>query len=165
MQGRDLTGLLAGRDTSVREYLFTENLWSTPFGNPRCESIQDREWKYIRYYRNETLSAAEMIQAARQLGINPNQLLYGVNDRDIALYRHYIEAPLRGEKPVYEELYHLTSDPQEANNRITDAPEGLLDHLREQCNLALRTARGDETPKVLRYTAESRLEAAQKVKK
>lgn len=158
MQGKDLNGILTGGETAVREYLFTENLWSTPFGNPRCESIQDREWKYIRYYRNETISASELMQTARQLSINPNQLLYGVSDRDIARYRNYVEAPLRGEQPVYEELYHLPSDPGEATNRIGNAPKSLLDRLRTACDRALRDARGEGPPKVLRYTEESKLE-------
>ena len=100
----------------MRDYLFTENLWSTQFGNPRCESVQDKEWKYIRYYKNENLRASEKIAAAQLLGIPQNEMLYSVYNPDIALYRSFAEAPLQGEQPVYEELYHLKTDPNEMTN-------------------------------------------------
>lgn len=37
MQGKDLSQILQGKKKAVREFLFTENLWSTKFGNPRCD--------------------------------------------------------------------------------------------------------------------------------
>lgn len=165
MQGKDLSGILRGKEKSVREFLFTENLWSTKFGNPRCESIQNQEWKYIRYYKNENPSALNIIQAARDLKLPLNKLLYQVNDQDIALYRSFIEAPLRGEKAVYEELFNLKQDPQETTNLIQRAPPKVLCEMREVIDQALISARGTEAPKVLRYTQESKLEAQLKAKK
>lgn len=38
----------------------------------------------------------------------------------IALYRDFIELPLEGEPPVYEELFHLSIDPNESLNLIND---------------------------------------------
>lgn len=165
MQGKDLSGILRGKEKSVREFLFTENLWSTKFGNPRCESIQNQEWKYIRYYKNENPSALNIIQAARDLKLPLNKLLYQVNDQDIALYRSFVEAPLRGEKAVYEELFNLKQDPQETTNLIQQAPPKVLREMREAIDQALISARGTEAPKVLRYTQESKLEAQLKAKK
>jgi len=83
-QGKDLYPLLTGEKQKVRDYLFTENLWSTQFGNPRCESVQDKEWKYIRYYENKNFSANKKIETARQMGINMTSMLYKVHDPDIA---------------------------------------------------------------------------------
>ncbi|TWT67585.1 sulfatase-like hydrolase/transferase [Allorhodopirellula solitaria] len=40
-QGKTLRGLIEGSDQPIHDYIFTENLWSTHFGNPRIESVQD----------------------------------------------------------------------------------------------------------------------------
>lgn len=155
-QGKSLAGFITGDDEPVREYLFTENLWSTHFGNPRCEAVQDREWKYIRYYANHNESARQKIEAARQLGVPINQMLYNVHDPDMAVYRRYIEAPLQGEQPVYEELYNLQHDPDETTNLI-DQPEHTpqLERLRKAWHEMISEARGAEPPQVVRYTADS----------
>jgi len=94
-QGKDLYEILNGETTSVREYLFTENLWSTHFGSPRCESVQDEEWKYIRYYKNENFSARKKMETAAEMGISTSSMLYKIHDPDIAVYRNYIKGPLR----------------------------------------------------------------------
>ncbi|TXF90219.1 sulfatase-like hydrolase/transferase [Neolewinella aurantiaca] len=155
-QGEDLGPLLAGKQEAVREYLFTENLWSTKFGNPRCEAVQNKEWKYIRYYRNSTFPASKLISTAKELGINPNLMLYPVHDPGIAVYRDYVESPLRGEQPVYEELYHLAEDPGEIHNLI-DAPEhaNVLQTLRAAWKREITRARGEGLPLILRYTADN----------
>lgn len=155
-QGKDLNKLIAGKEKEVREYLFTENLWSTKFGNPRCEAVQDKEWKYIRYYRNTTFPASKLIATAKELGFNPNNILYPVHDPEIAVYRDYVESPLRGEAPVYEELYHLAKDPGEVHNLI-DAPEyaDVLKSLRTAWKQEITRARGEGRPLILRYTADN----------
>ena len=161
-QGKDLSTLLDGRSTQVRDYIFTENLWSTHFGNPRCEAIQDKEWKYIRYYRNDNLSATKKIELAKQLGIKVGQMLYGVHDADIARYRHYIESPLEGEVAVYEELFHLKNDPKEVYNLAQNVKhKKQLERLRAAWKVALVEARGKGAPNVLRYTLDSQMEGKQ----
>ncbi|EMI15255.1 hypothetical protein RMSM_07811 [Rhodopirellula maiorica SM1] len=55
-QGKSLRGLVTGSDEPVRDYVFTENLWSTHFGNPRIEAVQDKRWKYIRYYAEASIA-------------------------------------------------------------------------------------------------------------
>ncbi|MEL7529998.1 MAG: sulfatase-like hydrolase/transferase [Bacteroidota bacterium] len=159
-QGKDLSPLLAGEDIVLREYVFTENLWSTHFGNPRCEAVQDKRWKYIRYYRNNNLSVLHKIATAKALGINLNQMLYGVHDPEIALYRSFIEAPFNGEEIVYEELYDLQYDPMEAHNLVKDTTKyAKLAELRVVCQASVKAARGQGPPLVLRYTRDSQNEA------
>ena len=156
-QGKDISSFIYGVSVAVRDYIFTENLWSTSFGNPRCEAIQDKEWKYIRYYENNTFPAIKKIKTAKALGIKVNKMLYGVHDSDIAIYRAYIEAALDGEKPVYEELYHLKTDPLEANNLVQEKQyQEELNRLKAAWWLALKAARGEGVPNVVRYTTDSK---------
>lgn len=155
-QGKDISGLLNGQENGVRDYIFTENLWSTQFGNPRCEAVQNKEWKYIRYYKNETFSASKKIEAADFFGIKTNKILYAVHDLDMAIYRDFVEAPLRGEQPVYEELYNLQKDPYELHNLFSEkSNQSVLAEMRQVWQSEIKNARGTERPKVLRYTVES----------
>ena len=159
-QGKDLTALVQGRDEIVRNYIYTENLWSTQFGNPRCESVQNKEWKYIRYYKNNTFPALKKIEIANKMGIDPSKMLYAVHDPDIAVYRDYIESPLRGEKPVYEELFNLKTDPDETTNLISkEGYKKQLDTMRQAWSKEIKAARGEGNPKVYRYTVESQYES------
>lgn len=155
-QGKDLSPLMNGKAYEIHDFLFTENLWSTHFGNPRCESIQDKDWKYIRYYENNNLSALDKMAIAKDLGMKNNQILYGVHDNDIAVYRNYIESPLNGEKPVFEELYSLSIDPKEEHNHANTAKyDAILNKMRNAWSQKIKEARGTESPKVLRYTLDS----------
>ena len=118
--------------------------------------MQNKEWKYIRYYENNNLSALEKIKIAKDLGIKSNRILYGVHDNDIAVYRNYIDAPLNGEEPVYEELFHLASDPKEENNLSGDWKyRDILIIMREVWSQKILEARGKGPVKVLRYTVDS----------
>lgn len=158
-QGKPLNGLIEGEKTPVHDYLYTENLWSTQFGNPRCEAVQNKEWKYIRYYKNENLKASYKIEAAKMLGMNVNDMLYAQHDPDIALYRSFVEGPLNGEQPVYEELYNLKNDPDEITNLSSDEKyASVLDKLRGVWKEKIKYARGEGAPKVLRYTKDYSME-------
>ncbi|WP_297086523.1 sulfatase-like hydrolase/transferase [uncultured Draconibacterium sp.] len=158
-QGKSLAALVDGHTETVRDYLFTENLWSTQFGNPRCESVQNKEWKYIRYYKNENLKASVKIKAAQMLGMKVNDMLYAQHDPDIAQYRAFVEAPLNGENAVYEELYNLKNDPNEQINLAADEKYNLvLNELRAAWKKEIKYARGEGAPKVLRYTKDYSLE-------
>lgn len=155
-QGEDILPLVYGKDAKIRDYVFTENLWSTQFGNPRCEAVQNKEWKYIRYYKNKTFSASEKIKTAKALGIPVNKMLYAVHDPDIAVYRSYINAPLKGEEPVYEELYNLKNDSDELYNLVENSAYiSVLKQLRNVWKAQTKMARGEGAPKVLRYTNDS----------
>ena len=158
-QGTSLVRHLKDSTEKVRDYVFTENLWSTQFGNPRCEAVQDQEWKYIRYYQNTNIPALTKIRVAKELGIDQNHMLYSTHDPDIALYRHYVESSLEGEAPVYEELYHLSVDPNETNNLSHEAQyAAVLEHMRSVWKTEITKARGEGAPRVLRYTVDSRAE-------
>ncbi|MEM6632992.1 MAG: sulfatase-like hydrolase/transferase [Bacteroidota bacterium] len=153
-QGENLTPLLEGKDQQVRDYLYTENLWSNHFGNPRCESVQNKDWKYIRYYKNENLRASVKIETAKLFGIKQADMMYKQYDPDIARYRYYVEAPLQGEEAVYEELYHLEVDPEETDNLANeDSYRQKLEELRGVWKEKIAYARGEGLPKVLRYTS------------
>jgi hypothetical protein len=158
-QGESIRGLIDGGDEPVHDYIFTENLWSTHFGNPRIEAVQNKEWKYIRYYRNHNFPASIKFRVAKEMGIPANKMIYSVNDSGIAVYRHYVKSSLAGEEPVYEELYHLKDDPAELKNLIGDDRYAAeLSQLRTAWERKLREARGNGDPNVLRFTAESELE-------
>ena len=164
MQARSLQDLIEGEDKPVRDYLFTENLWSTQFGNPRCESVQNKEWKYIRYYKNENLKASAKIEVAKMMGIPLKDMLYAQHDPDIALYRTFIDGPVNGEPAVYEELYHLAVDPDETTN-LADSRKhaNMLETMRQVWAKKIKEARGEGRPQVLRYTKDSMLESGKPV--
>ncbi|XPF95102.1 sulfatase-like hydrolase/transferase [Colwellia sp. RE-S-Sl-9] len=161
-QGENLMPLYNATDVTAqtkRKYIFSENLWSTHFGNPRCESIQTNEWKYIRYYKNNNLSATKKIALAKQLKIPVNKMLYAFHDNDIAQYREFIEGPLHNEPVVYEELYNLNNDPTELKNVVTDKEyQQQLNTMRKDWYQTLLSARGTEAPKVERFTIDSQQE-------
>ncbi|MGB5435718.1 MAG: sulfatase-like hydrolase/transferase [Maribacter sp.] len=159
-QGKDLTALVQGGEVGIRNYVFTENLWSTQFGNPRCEAVQNKEWKYIRYYKNNTFPALKKIETAKKMGIDPGKILYAVHDPDIAVYRDYVESPLEGEEPVYEELFNLKIDPDETTNLISNTQyKKQLETLQEEWSREIKSAKGEGSPKVYRYTTESQYES------
>ena len=158
-QGKDLTPILSGDKNEVRQFVFTENLWSTQFGNPRSEAVQDNEWKYIRYYKNENFSAQKKIETAKALGIQMTSMLYKVHDPDIAIYRSFIEGPLEGELPVFEELFNLKNDPDETTNLANnDKHQAQLNRMRKAWEVEIKNARGQGFPKVVRYTSDSESE-------
>lgn len=152
-QGKDLSPIIEGKTDNIHEYLFTENLWSTPFGNPRCEAVQDEEWKYIRYYKNENLKASDLVGYAKDLGFHANNFLYGIYEGGMAVYRNFVESPLRGEEPVYEELFNYKNDPQEQENLALDTKyEDKIVELRKVWFEKIKFARGTHKPEVYRYT-------------
>ena len=136
--------MIKGNNESIRDYLFTENLWSTHFGNPRCESIQNKQWKYIRYYKNENIYSKNVKVIAKDHNINLTKLLYGNQDPQIA---------------VYEELYHLKTDPKEKNNLKNNLDYNKeLKIMRLAWREKINYARGEGKAKILRYTIDSKSE-------
>ena len=146
-QGKSLVPMMEGKEEKVRDYLFSENLWATPFGNPPCEAVQTKEWKYIRYYKNPMLSARTIETLRKQMNMPPNTV-YRENNSFLQ-YRTYVEQRLNGEEPIYEELYNLKNDPWEAKNLIGEAQyKELVAKMRVECDKQLRYARGEGNPRV-----------------
>jgi len=134
MQGQSLRPLVEGRTTALRDYAFSENLWSTYFGNPRIESVRSVEWKYIRYFKNDR---------AQFSGVSKTNL-YEVTPSQVASYARWLTASIKGEPPVYEELFNLASDPYETTN-LAGRPvyADMLARLRKECQRLVTVAKGD----------------------
>jgi arylsulfatase A-like enzyme len=134
MQGKSLRRIVEGKTTKLRDYAFSENLWSTYFGNPRIESVRTADWKYLRYFKNDRTQFANVTQ----------KTLYVVTPSQITNYAAWLTASIKGEQPVYEELYNLASDPHEAVN-LVDRPAyaDVLKKMRQQCQTAVKAAKGD----------------------
>jgi len=134
MQGKSLMPLVRRENIAWREAAFGENLWSTIFGNPRIETVRTKEFRYIRYFKNEN-------RAKRQR--TPDHMLYTVTEETAQQYAHSLTATIYGEAPVYEELYHTALDPYEAVNLVHDASHrSILNNLRSTCDQLVRFAKG-----------------------
>ncbi len=131
MQGRSMAPLLGGRTVDDwRTELFTEQLMDIQ-NYPRSESIRTDEWKYIRYFRR----TEDPAQAGRPFR--------GTLDD----YVECLTSPLRGEQPVYEELFRLADDPGETTNLADNTSvRSVLDRLRERLDVLAREAKGDDAP-------------------
>lgn len=137
MQGESFRAAVEGRPWAGRRHAFAENLWSTYFGNPRCESVRTAEWKYIRYFANDRSLFGD-VAGAGEGG--------AVSDAIAAAYQGWLTATIQGEKPVYEELYHLDVDPEEITNLASDpAQAAVLQAMRAECRRLVTGAKGDVT--------------------
>jgi len=134
MQGSSLKPLIEGKVEKVRRFAFAENLWSTVFGNPRIESIRGPRFKYIRYFKN-----------SRERWQSPTKnSSYQVSPAEAAAYRTSLDASIKGEEPVYQELFDLKNDPLELANLVADpAHQKTLKKMRQQCRAHVSLARGD----------------------
>ena len=148
MQGADMTPLLRGEKTDWRKHAFGENLWSTIFGNPRCETVRTAEYRYIRYFKNDNRAKRER---------TPKSEWYVMTDETANGYAESLTASIKGEKPVYEELYHTATDSYEAVNLASDPKYAdVLNELRTKCKQMVLEAKGDVDipPATVRVTAE-----------
>lgn len=127
-QGRSLVPLLKGEQVDWRDEFFAENMMDIQ-NYPRCECLRNADWKYIRYF-------------ARAEDPEQKNLPYkGTLDN----YQEKLSSTLKGEPPIYEELYCLQEDPQEQENRIDDpASQGILQSMRERLFVHLEAAHGGE---------------------
>ncbi len=146
MQGNSLLPLLKGKTEKWRSYAFAENLWSTVFGNPRIESVRSKQWKYIRYFKNDHSLWDQLGKGLAKYRTSPEQA---------ALYTQWLTSTIHGEKPVYEELFDIKNDPSESTN-LASNPHHLqtLQQMRVQASRLVREARGplDVPAQVLRLS-------------
>lgn len=124
MQGRSLVPLLRGEfDTAWREDFFAENMFMGQ-NYPRIEAVRGQRFKYIRYFDKKK--------------DKPHHIA--------------LTASIRGEQPLYEELYDLKNDPAETTNLATDqAHRQTLIAMRQRCQALVTEAKGsDDYPKTVR---------------
>jgi arylsulfatase A-like enzyme len=135
MQGQSFRPALAGETFAGRSHAFAENLWSTYFGNPRCETVRTADWKYTRYLVNDR-SIFNQTAGQGEGGV--------ISDALAATYARWLTSTIRGERPVYEELFHLAADPDEITNLATDPKHAaVLRELRVRCQQLVTDAKGD----------------------
>lgn len=140
VQGVSLVPVLEGRTDFVRSFAWAENLWSNVFGNPRCESVRNQRFKYIRYFEN----SRELWAEKRKSGNKSKSHVDSAEER--RLYENWGVASIKGEKPVYEELFDLENDPTESINLVNDPVYSeQLSLLRACCQAGVIEARGDFT--------------------
>jgi arylsulfatase A-like enzyme len=110
-QGKSFIPLIKGEKVNWRKEVFLENLF-TDQGYPRQEALRTKDYKYIRSFSK-------------------------TEDRKKYLPEHTAKT---GELPIYEELFHIKSDPKESNNLATN-PEykGVLEYFRIQTTKKLKT--------------------------
>ncbi|MGJ8630594.1 MAG: sulfatase-like hydrolase/transferase [Glaciecola sp.] len=115
-QGTSLKPLLNGKSVQWRQSIFLENLMTIQ-NYPRMEAVRTHQWKYIRYFdKNKAQKYAQMSMAS-----------------------------IKGEKPIYEELFDLQSDPLEIHNVVADpANAEVLEQLRQQNAQLVKEYRGDK---------------------
>lgn len=148
MSGQSLKPLVNGKDIPWRTYAFSENLWSTQFGNPRTESVRGNGWKYIRYFFND-----RSLYDLKLKGLSR----YLTSDRQAAAYRQWLDASINGEAPVYEELFDLEQDPGETTNLAADPVYAVrLNEMRAACQRRVTEARGPSSmqPSLLQLESE-----------
>ena len=140
MQGESYLRLIQGEPApDWRTFAFAENLWSTLFGNPRIETVRSSRWKYNRYFKNDRTPWANIAEQDKYL-VTPAQTV---------LYDDWLTSSIRGEQPVYEELFDLQNDPHESVNLVPEAKHAeVLEMLRQECRRMVAVAKGpiDERP-------------------
>lgn len=144
MQGESFRRALAGETFRGRSHSFSENLWSTFFGNPRCETIRNAEWKYTRYFANDHAIFG------RTAGEGEGGV---ISDPLAATYAGWLTASVRGEQPAYEELFCLRDDPDEVTNLASEPKQAArLAEMRTLCQQIVTRIKGDPStpPAVVR---------------
>ncbi len=118
MQGRTLAPLMRGEEIDWRDDFFLENMFMGQH-YPRIEGVRSRAFKYLRYFDK-------------------------ARDQH---HCHALTASIKGEPPIYEELYDLKQDPQERTNLAGDPKYAeVLDQLRRRCQTLVTEARGTRPP-------------------
>ena len=130
MQGQSMRPLLEGETPEWRTELFTEQLMDIQ-NYPRSESVRTRDWKYIRYFRR----TEDPQQAGRKFRSTLDD------------YAECLISSLKGEKPVYEELFCLQDDPGEITNLANKSTYAdTVQALRVRVDELAKEARGDDSP-------------------
>lgn len=123
----------------------------TPSPNVIIILTDDQPYGYMRCTGNPIVRTPNLDQLASDGTLFTNA--------DIAIYRSFVESPLEGKKPVFEELFNLKNDPAETPHLIDkDKFPSQLTRLKKAWKTAIKEARGTASPKVIRYAIDSRHE-------
>jgi len=115
MQGESMLPLIKEHKVNWRKEIFLENMMTIQ-GYPRMEGVRTHKWKYIRYFDNK-------------------------KNTD---YSVMINASIKGEQPIYEELFDLETDPLEKKNVVSVSGNSvLLKQFRQKNTELVTTFRGD----------------------
>jgi len=126
IQGRSLAPLMRGKPIDWRKDFFCENMFMGQ-NYPRIEAVRNQRFKYIRYF-DKKLDEAHI---------------------------RSLTASIRGEKPIYEELFDLKNDPLERSNLAgVQAHEATLVTLRHRCGELVSELRGNKQPDTYRIVGE-----------
>lgn len=118
IQGRSLKPLLYENQPTWRKDFFLENMFMGQ-NYPRIEGVRSTRWKYIRYF--DKSKDQPHFQA--------------------------LTASIRGEEPIYEELYDLANDPNETVNLAQNAEHrATLQQMRHRYRELLLEAKGGDAP-------------------
>ena len=116
MQGQSLIKLMHDSELYWRKDIFLENLYTGRF-NPFIEAVRENEWKYVRYFPNPDHKNGKKVLTRSGYYLDEN-------------------VDLRGKKPIFEQLFHLKTDPQEKNDLVKNAKHAkILNRLRKHCEL------------------------------
>lgn len=116
MQGQSIVDLIHDSESDWRKGIFLENLYTGRF-NPLIEAVREKQWKYVRYFRNP-----------------------GHNKGKEVLTRsgHYVDEDVdfRGKRPVYEQLFNIRTDPHEYDNLAKNSKyTKILNRLQKRCEV------------------------------
>ena len=116
MQGHSLRPLIY--NTPIKDWrsdFFAENLFMGQ-NYPRIEAVRNVRYKYLRYFDKKKDKA----------------------------HQHALTASIRGEEPIYEELYDLKNDPLEKNNLANASNvKQTLSFFQKRCQTLVKEAKGD----------------------
>jgi arylsulfatase A-like enzyme len=116
MQGRSLRPLIyAQKPKDWRKDFFAENLFMGQ-NYPRIEAVRTTRYKYLRYFDKK-------------------------KDKP---HRYALTASIKGEQPIYEELYDLENDPHETTNLAQSSQHTeTLKKLQTRCQTLVTQAKGN----------------------
>ena len=125
MQGKSLTPIMRQEAGAWRDDFFCENMFMGQF-YPRIEGVRSKTYKYMRYF----------------------------DKKKDKLHIQALTASIKGEEPIYEELYDMKADPRETRN-LAELPSHaeILAQYQARCQeLVVNAKGGDDYPKTHRMT-------------
>lgn len=127
MQGSSVKPFLTGKPSNWRDDIFMESMMITQ-GYPLMEAVRNDDFKYIRYFDK---------------------------NKQYPLHADALAASIKGEKPVYEELFDLRTDPNETTN-LAEQPEyaSTLKNMRKRALELVKEAKGEDDPDVHLYPGD-----------